>query len=125
MLFLIYQCNNLKSRQEYINQKAYDVVFRIRPDYRFDIFWINTLNVLKVTPLTLYTAAIHGELDDQFIYGDSYSMDIFSNSINRLSHLFQNNITFNHEYVISESIKNYSNLQISNITPIGAIERFF
>ena len=123
MLFLINQCNLLKQQEEFINQKKYDVVFRIRPDYRFNLFNIKTLNVLRVKPNTLYTAAIHADLDDQFLYGDSLSMDVFSNSIYRLNHLFQNKMTFNCESVILESILKYSNIQIFNIEPAGELER--
>lgn len=123
MLFLINQCNLLKSQEEFDNQKKYNVVFRIRPDYFFDEFLINTLNILKISPFTLYSSAIHSELDDQFIYGDSYSMDFFSNSLMRLSDLFNNKITFNHEDVILESIKKYSFIKIHNIPVMGHIER--
>lgn len=123
MLFLIYECNLIKLKAEHSLQKKYDVVLRIRPDYRFDTFWINQLNLLRVQPQTLYSASIHGEIDDQFIYGDSFSMDFFSNSLNRLCELFNNQISFNNEHVIAESIKLYSNIKFHTIPIIGQIER--
>lgn len=72
--FLVHQSNILKKKAEFLGNFKYDLVFRVRPDYFFRINYINKLD-FNIKPNEVYTSPVGSSLDDQFYYGDSFTMD--------------------------------------------------
>lgn len=127
MLFMIYNSNLLKSNYEFQNNMKFDVVFRVRPDFIFneniykfinkDSLQNNKLNITKQIPGTNGNFNV---LKDQFLFGNSKIMDIYSNSIYRVSETFNKKIFGDPENVTTKSIENF-NIPINEIPDMGLL----
>ena len=84
MTYLMHRCNNLKTKYEEKKGFKYDIVIRSRPD-----IYIGVKLKLKKAFNTIHLKKIHKEtfFCDQFAYGDSCSMDYYSN-VFLLLHLY-------------------------------------
>ena len=119
MFFLINKCNELKKILEYKNNFVYDLVFRVRPDYEFDYDTFKNISIQCINPECIYSAKPYHDsppIDDQFAFGDSFSMDRYSSTINTMSLCFNNKVFGN-----PEKILNTSCLNIFNLTPINTL----
>lgn len=78
MYYSIYKANELKKDWENKNNIKFDVVYRIRSD--IELLNEHDLPRKTIQPNTLYVPANdhHGGLNDQFAFGDSPSMDLYS-----------------------------------------------
>lgn len=90
MFYLIYRVNLLKLQQEYINNKCYDWVFRLRPDMEYNIDICDaTIKLDSLDNNKLYVCPLN---NDQFAFGGSTIMNKYSNTIMKISCLFDNDI---------------------------------
>lgn len=119
MFFLIYQTNLLKLHQEFINDKPYDWVFRLRPDIEFEIYLCK--EILKLDQLDnkkLYVPL----KNDQFAFGGSEIMNKYSNTFIRSILMYENEIFGDPELICYNSYSNIiSETNIINIPRCGAL----
>ena len=124
MFFLINECNKLKKQSEYINNELYDVVFRIRPDYEFFDDKFDYMPLKHVNPQCIYSPKPYPDsplIDDQFAFGDSKAMDLYSSTINTMAMCFQNKIFGNPETILNISCANIFNLTGITIQRVGCL----
>ena len=118
MFFLIKEANDLKKRQEFKQNKKYDLVIRARPDYEYnDISIFKSLNIKENT---IYVADRY-PIDDQFAFGDSESMDKYASCIMKQSSIFNRNIWGDPERVLIHSIKDFHQINIDLIHRVGCL----
>jgi|688.fasta_scaffold27887_5 hypothetical protein len=127
MLYMIYECNILKNKYEFKNNTEFDVVFRIRPDFIFNNIYTNYINIDSITNKKLNatkqlpgTNGNYNILKDQFLFGSSKIMDIYSNSIYRVSKVFTDEIFGDPENVITKAIENFK-IEINEIPDMGLL----
>ena len=122
MFFLINECNNLKKQNEYFSKSLYDIVFRIRPDYEFCEDKFGSMPIEHINPNCIYSPKPYPEspmIDDQFAFGNSNAMDLYSSTINTISICFQNKIFGNPEKILNISCVNIFNLTPMTIERVG------
>jgi hypothetical protein len=124
---MIYECNILKNKYEFKNNTEFDVVFRIRPDFIFNNIYTNYINIDSITNKKLNatkqlpgTNGNYNILKDQFLFGSSKIMDIYSNSIYRVSKVFTDEIFGDPENVITKAIENFK-IEINEIPDMGLL----
>ena len=127
MLYAIYNSNLLKSKYEFKNNIKFDIVFRVRPDFLFNENIYNFINndslknnKLNTTKQVVGTNGNFDVLKDQFLFGNSDIMDIYNNSIYRVSEVFNKEIFGDPEKVITKAIENF-NIQINEIPDMGLL----
>jgi len=87
-LYKIKKANDLKRQYEIDNNFRYDIVIRDRPDnFHIEKFKIENLNPKTIYSLNCGTAFWPNRIYEAFFYGDSDSMDIVSNSYDRIMDL--------------------------------------
>jgi len=126
MLFLIYRANFLKSQQEFINNKKYDLVIRTRPDMMYDMTTCTTAipfnKILDNCLYTVYKPECIGLYDDRFAFGSSDVMNIYSSAFYRISTINDQDIFGDPETVLHFSIKKIlKNISIINIPKPGLL----
>lgn len=89
--FIMHQSNILKKKYEHSNNFIYDKVFRVRPDFFFDISYLEQFE-FSVKPNKAYSFSPGPELDDQFYYGDSITIDKVMSIYLRAACLIENGL---------------------------------
>ena len=102
MFYKIYKSNELKKDHERINNFKYDTVIR----YRSNLL-INGNIDLNINANTLYNKRENdGNLDDIFAYGDSKTMDKYSNLYSNLSSILNKYRRFGPEEILYDWVIN-------------------
>ena len=122
MFFLINECNKLKKENEYKNNELYDIVFRIRPDYEFLEDKFRSMPINYINAQCIYSPRPYPEsqlIDDQFAFGNSKTMDLYSSTINTMCMFFRNKIFGDPELILNTSCIDIFNLTGKTIERIG------
>jgi hypothetical protein len=106
MFYKIYKSNELKKEHERVNNFKYDIVIR----YRSNLL-INGNVDLNINANTLYNKRENdGNLDDIFAYGDSETMDKYSNLYLNLSSILNKYKRFGPEEILYDWVINESQI---------------
>lgn len=83
MCYKIKHCNAIKNEYAAAHQVHYDCVIRCRADMLFN----RTIKISEISPNTVYTPSIltWDRVNDQFAYGDTPSMDVYSSIYDHLT----------------------------------------
>jgi hypothetical protein len=121
MFFLIYEANLLKKYQEFLTNEKYDIVFRTRPDYK--VLNLDFFDNLSVNQNSLYYARPYGgcAMDDQFAFGDSTSMDKYSNCFLKHASIFNSSFWDGPENILSKTLSFNRDLNINIINRVGGV----
>ena len=113
MFYGIYKSNELKSRFEIENNFKYDIVIRSRPDIFFEsnLYHKDLINVKTSSGIWIPKFGNYNGLNDQFAYGDSNSMDLYSNIYNNLDKYYDLGCDW-HAETMTKYNANYYNLNI-------------
>lgn len=120
----IYACNQLKSQYENQIQSPYDIVFRIRPDMIFleekleqiQLFISDLKKSTVYIPkfpwlITKFTQA------DFFAFGDSDSMNIYSNTFTQIDSIYNKGVLFHPETILGFQLYQ-NNIKVQHIDPV-------
>lgn len=120
ILFLIYQLAILKNKFEFYNNKKFDFVFRIRPDWCFNKD-INSINLNDLQKDKVYMP----QNQDNFAYGYSTPMNHYLHSFLSLSSVFNQNIYGDAEKVLYTALCNTltKNSIVSDVSLSGYVVR--
>lgn len=124
MFFLINKSNELKKINEYKNNFTYDAVFRVRPDYEFDQEGVKNIFVENLQPKCIYCGKPYQDsppIDDQFAFGNSESMDLYSSTLNTVCIPYHNNIFGDPESLLNLSILKFFKLRVARIERVGVL----
>lgn len=93
MYYLIHQANILKQYHEFLDGQEYNLVLRARPDFEFFEEKYKSFDFSKIESNILYIRKPPGSnICDQFAFGDSRIMDIYSSAFLKIVHLYENEI---------------------------------
>lgn len=110
MYYKIYECNNLKIKNEKYFNKKYKCVIRARPDLFIDReIPQNDLNDLS----KIYITSIGDNdiwIDDTFAFSSSENMDIYSATYNYLDELYEINEALHPETILKLSLNKFNTL---------------
>lgn len=99
--FLLFQVAQLKENIEKINNRKYDLVFRIRPDYFFDKNIYEKILFENFKPNIFYSFMYrYNDVDDQFGFSDSQT---FSKYAKTFFHLNKIGKTWEHAYDVPKT----------------------
>lgn len=123
MLFLIYQANMLKTQQEFVQQKPYDMVIRSRPDMFYEIDRYRNIPFSSMENQSLYiNQKINHTYNDRFAFGSSDVMDKYSAALYRMACSYDANIFGDPETLLYHSINNLlQNISIIHINEPGLL----
>jgi hypothetical protein len=120
MFFLIYQANKQKKYKEFLNQKKYDLVFRVRPDYEFANYE-NFFKSVVIEDNAIYCPLPYpsSQIDDQFSFGNSQAMDKYSSCWNKQAAIFHSNVWGDPENVLKHSLFCMHEIKLIHIPRLG------
>jgi hypothetical protein len=107
MFYGVYKSNQLKIDYEKENNFIYDIVIRCRPDIYFD----SILDIQKINGICFPKFGNYSGLNDQFAFGDSHSMNLYSKLYENLDMHFDSGCLWHPETMLKYNI-NYYNIPI-------------
>lgn len=122
MYYKIYKCNQLKNEFERENNFKYDIAIRVRPDMA-----PHGQLILEKNNNTVYFPKNldYDGVCDQFAYGDSQTMDVYSDMYNNILNTLKSGCRFTAEIILKQYCNDSKiNIQrINNDFNIGEINR--
>jgi hypothetical protein len=107
MFYGIYAANQLKREYEQANSFIYDVVIRARADLFFEssLDRVELENCSNTGGIYFPKFGSYGGLNDQFAFGNSFSMDVYADAYNHLDQYFDIGCIWHAETLMKASME--------------------
>ena len=103
MFYKIYRSNRLKCLAENARNARYDLVVRMRTDVR--LYEVPDVSRVIAGYVSIGNSFGYGGLPDLFAYGDSVSMDVYSDLFSRISAYVSEGCVFHPEMLLEWHVK--------------------